>query len=84
MARSQAPYWKRIDKLNIDNEAKEGYKWLLANYEAVKKETANAKTIGDFRQKCFKLIGFAPAIIDCFFKGKDREKYLEALEDNHK
>jgi hypothetical protein len=78
------PYWEIIDKLDIEPDAKDGYKWLLANYEAVKRATAKAKTIGEVQRACLKTIGFAPAIIDCFFKRRNKEQYLKRLVDNHK
>ena len=75
-------YYQRIDKLNIDVEAKEGYKWLVANLDAVNIATKKCKTIGDFRKKCFREIGFAPALIFSFqHLLKSEEIFVKELEE---
>ena len=74
-------YYKRIDNLKMDKKDKEGYKWLFCNFDAVKMTTKNCKTIEEFRIKCYKEIGFAPAPLFSFkHLFKTRETYIKELE----
>ena len=75
-------YYERIEKLKMNSQAKEGYKWLIANYEAIQRATRKCKTIGDIRKKCLKEIGFSPAIMFSFFKGVSKEDYVKGLEES--
>lgn len=72
---------ERIQKLKLDDDSKEGYSWLLLNWDIVKKAIKNTQTIQQRRKKIYKKIGFAPAILFSFkHLFKNPEYYVKQLE----
>lgn len=72
---------KKIDKLKITQESKDGYKWLLLNFDAIQEVADKAKTVGDFRKGCLEEIGFAPALIFSFKSCyKSEEVFIKHLQ----
>lgn len=72
---------KRIDKLPINEESKEGYKWLLVNFDVIQYLAKMSNTVGKFRTQCMREIGFAPALMFSF-KGcyKNKLTFIQTLE----
>jgi len=77
---------KKVQELELDTQVKEGYCWLLANFDAVKEAISNPrlKTIGDTRRAIFKEIGFAPSIIlSSKHLFKDIDYYSDKIIENY-
>ena len=81
------PYVSRIEKLDMESNAKNEYCWLLANFDCAKRiaENKKLKTIGDFRNALYKEIGFAPALLFSFkHLFESPETFVSALEKSFK
>jgi len=76
-------YIKRIQGLNKMNaESKDGYCWMLANWDSVKRiVNKQKKTIKLFRKALLKELGFAPALLFSFKSCyKSKEIFVSRLE----
>jgi len=76
-------YFERVQNLEIEEKNKEGYCWMLANFDVAQEvaKRKSIKTVGDFRQAIYKEIGFAPAMLFSYkHLFKSQEVFVSALE----